>query len=160
MIIYKTTNLINNKIYVGYDTKNNPDYFGSGKYYRRAEKKHGKENFRKAVIDSSDDFDELCAKEIFWINFYDARNPIIGYNIAPGGEGVKGTRSEETRRRMSASQMGNKGARGRKGTHHSEESKKKISASNTGKIKSDEHKKKLSNALKGRIPWNKFLKAA
>lgn len=30
MIIYKTTNLINNKIYIGQDSKNNPEYLGSG----------------------------------------------------------------------------------------------------------------------------------
>jgi hypothetical protein len=31
MIIYKTINLINNKIYIGQDIKNNPKYLGSGK---------------------------------------------------------------------------------------------------------------------------------
>jgi hypothetical protein len=41
MIIYKTTCLINGKIYVGQDSKNNPDYLGSGIYLNRAIKKHG-----------------------------------------------------------------------------------------------------------------------
>jgi hypothetical protein len=31
MIIYKTTNLVNGKYYVGKDEKNNPEYLGSGK---------------------------------------------------------------------------------------------------------------------------------
>lgn len=30
MIIYKTTNLINQKFYVGKDSHNNPNYYGSG----------------------------------------------------------------------------------------------------------------------------------
>ena len=30
MIIYKTTNLINGKIYIGKDEKNTPNYIGSG----------------------------------------------------------------------------------------------------------------------------------
>ena len=31
MIIYKTINLLNGKVYVGKDEKNNPNYYGSGK---------------------------------------------------------------------------------------------------------------------------------
>lgn len=85
MIIYKTTNLVNGKIYIGYDTKNNPEYFGSGKIYRQAEQKYGKENFRKTTIDSDKNFKSLCLKEIFWIDALDARNPEVGYNIAEGG---------------------------------------------------------------------------
>jgi len=46
-IIYKTTNKINNKFYVGYDTKNNPKYLGSGLLLKRAIEKYGQENFKK-----------------------------------------------------------------------------------------------------------------
>ena len=31
MIVYKTTNLVNRKIYIGKDSKNNETYYGSGK---------------------------------------------------------------------------------------------------------------------------------
>ena len=41
MIVYKTTNLINGKIYIGKDMKNNPNYLGSGTILRRAIKKYG-----------------------------------------------------------------------------------------------------------------------
>lgn len=132
MIIYKTTNLINGKIYVGRDAKNNPNYLGSGKHYKRAEKKYGKENFRKAIIDSDEDFNELCAKEIFWVDFYDARNPIVGYNILPGGPAGGATRN---------------------GMKNSEEMNRKIGKANaialTGKKLPSEHKKKISAATKG-----------
>ena len=37
-IIYKTTNIINGKIYVGQDKQNNPKYLGSGKILRYANK--------------------------------------------------------------------------------------------------------------------------
>ena len=37
MIIYKTINLITGKIYIGQDSKNNPNYLGSGKYIKRSE---------------------------------------------------------------------------------------------------------------------------
>lgn len=47
MVIYKTTNLINGKIYIGQDSKDRPNYYGSGKLIHRAIKKYGKENFKK-----------------------------------------------------------------------------------------------------------------
>ena len=47
MIIYKTTNLVNKKIYIGQDSKNNPEYLGSGAIVKKAIKKYGKENFKK-----------------------------------------------------------------------------------------------------------------
>jgi len=33
MQVYKVTNLINNKIYIGQNKNNNNDYFGSGKKF-------------------------------------------------------------------------------------------------------------------------------
>jgi hypothetical protein len=87
MQIYKITNLINNKIYIGKDITSNPDYFGSGLLIKRAIKKYGCENFIKEVIDTTDDYNELSKKEIYWISFYKSTNRKIGYNITPGGDG-------------------------------------------------------------------------
>jgi hypothetical protein len=74
MIIYKITNLINNKIYVGKDSKNDPKYLGSGLYINRAIKKYGKENFKKEILEYCDNSQELNEREIFWISELDARN--------------------------------------------------------------------------------------
>ena len=51
-IIYKTTNLINGKIYVGmHSTDNlNDGYLGSGWILKQAIKKYGKENFKREVL--------------------------------------------------------------------------------------------------------------
>ena len=87
MQIYKTTNLINNKIYIGKDTTSDPRYFGSGLLIKRAFKKYGSENFIKEVIDTSDDYNELSKKEIYWISFYNSTDKKIGYNISNGGDG-------------------------------------------------------------------------
>lgn len=54
MIIYKTTNKINGKIYVGKDKYNNPKYLGSGLLLNLAIQKYGKDNFEKQVIEKCD----------------------------------------------------------------------------------------------------------
>lgn len=87
MIIYKTTNLINKKIYIGKDKYNNPKYLGSGKILNQAIKKYGKENFIKEIVEYCDSQDELNIKEKFWIAKLNSRNSKIGYNIAEGGSG-------------------------------------------------------------------------
>ncbi len=157
MIVYKTTNLINSKIYVGYDTKNDPEYLGSGKYYLRAEKKYGKTNFRKAIIDCDADFDVLCQKEIFWIDKLDARNPDVGYNIAKGGEGRSAPLSAETKLKISRSLCGHRRSEESRrkqsittiGTKCCEETRLKISAALKGKSKSKEHIEQLRISHKG-----------
>lgn len=87
MQIYKITNLINNKIYIGKDTTSDPSYFGSGLLITRSITKYGIENFTKEVIDGTDDYEELSNKEIYWIEKYNSVDRNIGYNISKGGDG-------------------------------------------------------------------------
>ena len=89
MIIYKTTNLINNKIYIGKDEKNNPNYLGSGIIFKKALKKYGRINFKKEILESCNNLDYLYEREIYWIEKLNARDPNIGYNIASGGKNCK-----------------------------------------------------------------------
>jgi len=42
--------MINGKIYIGQDSKNNPDYLGSGKLIQRALNRYGRENFKKEIL--------------------------------------------------------------------------------------------------------------
>lgn len=85
-IIYKTTNLVNGKIYIGQDSYDNISYLGSGVRLHDAIKKYGKDNFVKEIL-------ERCTKELlndreqYWIAFYNSIDPEIGYNLTPGGEG-------------------------------------------------------------------------
>lgn len=85
MIIYKTTNLIDGKFYIGQSSKNNPKYLGSGKYLIRALKKYGKENFKKEIIEHCINRDHLNEREIFWIKELKAQDHNIAYNIVDGG---------------------------------------------------------------------------
>jgi len=96
MIIYKTTNLINGKIYVGQDVHNNPKYLGSGKLLGKAIRKYGIENFTKQILEECLDSTELDKREIFWIKELRAQDLDIGYNLAPGGRGM----SDETRSKI------------------------------------------------------------
>lgn len=87
MIIYKTTNLINNKIYIGQDSKNNPNYYGGGLKIKYAIKKYGKQNFQKTILEYCDSYELLNSREQYWILTYNSINPSIGYNIDVGGNG-------------------------------------------------------------------------
>lgn len=87
MIIYKTTNLINGKFYVGKDSKNDPFYFGSGALLNVAIKKYGKDNFKKEILEEVSSIEILDIREIYWINELNSADRNIGYNITPGGTG-------------------------------------------------------------------------
>ena len=69
-LIYKITNLINNKIYIGqHVTYNiNDDYMGSGIYLKHAIEKHGIENFKKEILFECNNQEELDKKEAELVN--------------------------------------------------------------------------------------------
>jgi group I intron endonuclease len=92
MYIYKITNLLNGKIYVGKHTCKNIEnpYYGSGVAIKSAIKKHGKENFKKDVLCFCESEDELNSMEIEWISKLGAFGN--GYNMTKGGEGKLGRR--------------------------------------------------------------------
>lgn len=86
--IYKTTNKLNNKVYIGMHKTKNPydGYMGSGKLFKRAVGKYGKENFVKEVLFIFDTAEEMFAKEKEIVNklFIESNNT---YNIMEGGYG-------------------------------------------------------------------------
>lgn len=89
--IYKITNLINGKIYIGQrQSKKLPEfdvyYYGSGTQIIRAIKKYGKENFKKDILEVCN-IEELSGKEIHYISINNSDNRLLGYNITKGGEG-------------------------------------------------------------------------
>lgn len=86
--IYKTTNLINGKIYIGRKNGNfKPSYFGSGKHLKRAINKYGINNFRVKLIRYAKNKTTLYRLEKEYIKKYRNRfgkNKI--YNITDGGK--------------------------------------------------------------------------
>jgi len=85
-IIYKTTNLINGKIYIGQSVSNHQNYLGSGVALELAVKKYGKPNFSKEILEEGDFcIEKLNELEIHYIDIYNSTNKKIGYNICRGG---------------------------------------------------------------------------
>jgi group I intron endonuclease len=85
MYVYKITNLINGKIYVGQRKRNylgDENYLGSGKLIMNSVKKNGKENFRKEIICECCNQEEMNKMETFWIQELKAHDRNIGYNIS------------------------------------------------------------------------------
>ena len=87
MVIYKTTNLVNGKFYIGKDKKNDPTYLGSGHILKFSIKKYGKENFKKEILEVCDSEEILNEREKFWIRELKCRERDDCYNIGEGGIG-------------------------------------------------------------------------
>lgn len=87
-IIYKITNTVNNKIYVGaHTTKNiNDDYMGSGHALSRAKNKYGLEKFTKEILHIFDNEQDMWNKELEIVN-EDFCRRTDNYNIRTGGIG-------------------------------------------------------------------------
>ena len=87
-IVYKITNIVNNKIYIGkhetYDLDDN--YFGSGKYLKRAISKYGIKNFTKEILFIYDNELNMNDKEAQLVSEeFVAREDT--YNLCLGGKG-------------------------------------------------------------------------
>jgi len=86
--VYKTTNTINNKIYIGVHKTTNPNdsYLGSGIIIKSAIQKYGKSNFTKSILFDYDNSNDAYLKESQIVNskFIKSKNT---YNISIGGNG-------------------------------------------------------------------------
>jgi group I intron endonuclease len=109
MIIYKSTNKITGKIYIGQTTKNLEQRINGHIKESKVDKnrpflssinKYGIDNFVFEIIDSVNNVDELNDKEIYWINFYNSVSP-NGYNVTGGGQGKKMIKTKELGKRIS-----------------------------------------------------------
>lgn len=131
-LVYVHTNKTNNKKYVGITSKTPGERWREGKGYHggsfsAAIAKYGWDNFDHEVLYaglSESDAKNIEKKLIKELNLNDSR---YGYNRTDGGDGVCGLEfSEETRKKMSKSHIGNK---------HSEATKKKMSEAALGNKK-------------------------
>lgn len=132
MIVYKITNSINGKVYIGQTTRSLLDRqkehirdLRGGKHHNQVLQatynKHGM-CFEFEALASGRYVLELDQLEIIFIETYQSCNKKYGYNLRGGG--LNGTPTEETRA--------------------------KISKSHTGKTKSPEHRRKMAEANRNR----------
>ena len=109
MIIYKITNLINNKIYIGQTIRSLEvrikAHTHAKSYIGKALRKYGLENFKIEVIDTASSADDLNSKEKYWIETYNTISP-SGYNLKEGG--VQGRLSKESIEKISKTLTGRK----------------------------------------------------
>jgi len=87
-ILYETTNLANNKIYIGVHCTDDLEdgYFGSGTVLRRAIKKYGLASFKRRILEQFETIEAAFVREAEIVNMsFLARKDI--YNIRLGGDG-------------------------------------------------------------------------
>jgi group I intron endonuclease len=167
--IYKTTNLINGKLYVGKHSSNiepsKDKYKGSGRILKQAFKKYEKKNFSFEIL-------EFCIpcgyhigqRERYWISILDTKHP-NGYNLTEGGDGLFNYEfSEEHKAKIGIASKaaikpqitcphcgitGNKHIIVRWHFDNCKENPNYDPSSRKQKERSEEHRLNLSNALKG-----------
>lgn len=155
--IYRLTNKVNGKMYHGQTTEE--DINDRWKYYKclgckkqpkiyNALMKYGWNNFLAEVVDTTpQNQSQLDTLERFYIAKFDSFHN--GYNCTKGGRG-KGSGhivSEETKRKMSKSKIGE--LNHRFGIPPSKETRQKISEGNKGKSVPIEIRQIISDKLKG-----------
>lgn len=86
--IYRTTNLINGKIYIGQKMSSEfcSWYKGSGRVLKLAIEKYGWDNFSVEMLCPCFSKEELNAEERLLIAYFNSRDRSVGYNISEGGD--------------------------------------------------------------------------
>lgn len=147
--IYKITNTINGKVYIGKHKHSKSEldenYLTSGVVIKNAIKKYGISKFTNEIIDIADTLEDLNKKEIFYINEFDSFHS--GYNLTLGGDGISQPSPEilEINRKkhlgkVQSQYTKNKRNQKLKQIVHTKEWIEKISKANKGQIISEQTK--------------------
>ncbi len=162
MIIYKATNLINGKVYIGQTIKSlktrKRQHFTNTRYKRfdnnffaNALRKYGQDSSKWEIIDTAESIEKLNIKEIYWIKFYKSTNRLFGYNTNTGGN--NGSPTKEVIKRIADKQ---------RGKFVSQETRDKLSKAHKKRLETEKHpmlgrkhsiesRLKMSKAIKGRV---------
>ena len=157
MIIYKYTNKLNGKIYIGQTVRTLEERL---KEHMRKNKtiidkalnKYGIDNFEIEILCKCNDVNELNEKEIYYIKLYNSLIP-NGYNQCYGGGNTMGYHHKDiSKQKMSEHKKGKKTGVNNPfyGKTHSEETKKRFSEQRKGR--------KLSQEWRDNIGKSQFKK--
>lgn len=163
--IYKITNNINGKVYVGLSIDIHRRWKEhKSKIYRSKYKnsylynsfdKHKINNFTFEIIEKCKQ-QKIIEREIYWIEYYDSYKN--GYNITSGGQGTFGYKhTDEDKKIMSDIKIKQRFEPWNKGKTnvYSEETKKLMSEAKIGRVFWNNGK---NNPMYGKTPWNKGKK--
>jgi group I intron endonuclease len=159
MVIYKTTNVVNGKVYIGQTVTNDESYLGSGVLLRYAISTYGRCNFKREILCECSSHEEMDKMEKYWISHFDSRNPDIGYNISSGGHRIinrqYGTFEGKNHTDLTKHKMSKNNGRYWLGKSFSNEHIEKIRKTSTGRNHSDETRLKMSESAKrrGKLPY-------
>lgn len=157
MIIYKITNLVNNKIYIGQTTstleKRWKEHCKRGFLLTKAIKKYGEENFIYEALCNCNSIEELNLKEVEFISLEKSISP-NGYNLNSGGLNHK--MHQSTKNKVSKIHRGKKLSIGtikklqelNFGKKLSQETKDKIRSKHIGARRSEETCNNISLSLR------------
>lgn len=154
--VYKHTNLINNKTYIGLtkygDNPNkrwrNGNHYEANKHFQNAISKYGWDSFAHDILENHLSYEEACEKEQYYIQLYNSNNPDYGYNIESGGNRKQTTISDSTRQKLS--QIGHKNL----GKTRTDEQKAYISEQTKKAMNAPEMKEKM-RAIYDSDEWRK-----
>lgn len=172
--VYKWTNLLNNKWYIGsHKGKTTDGYTASGVLIRQSFEKHGMDNFVREILYEGPDFVKEEARILTELNaakdnksynmINTASDNFDGYRVSGDDHHMK---RPEIAKKVSDAKKGR--PNGHTGMKHTEEAKERMriaqqnrnythsdatKAKMRGRVRSEEHKQNLSNSRKGR-PWS------
>ena len=103
-ILYKTTNTVNSKYYIGVSNGNNKWYKGSGTALKNAIKKYGAKNFTTEIIETFETEEEAFARENHVVT-EELVNDRNCYNMKIGGRGGVGQLKSESHKKKIATSL-------------------------------------------------------
>lgn len=162
--LYKISNILNNKVYIGQSNKEK-ERWRQHKYYarqvnpiqyiHRAMAKYGIENFIYEVIAMCQEAKYTNEIETLLIQQYNSCNKKFGYNIAPGGNVAWNRGLPKEQQPMFGKKQSDFHSKRMTEVHKgkivifTEQTKQKISDSNKGSKRSEDTKRKMSEARIG-----------
>ena len=149
--IYKYTNKVNGKVYIGKTRTSlqrragrNGERYSQCTYFGNAIKKYGWDNFEPVILEDNLTPEEATIKEVEYIKEYDSTNPAKGYNLV---DTVQSDFSDKTIEKLSNRNKGKNNPMW--GKHLSERHKDIIRECNRNRVFTDEMRANASRARKG-----------